>query len=258
MSKADALFDWLLFTLPKKVSGTAILVIALAFYPGVALILPLGLSWSGSWVFSANILGTTLAAFVTLGWLLLQVEARDRRHLLEWTADLRLLDAGEFEWLVGELFRREGWTIEETGHQDAPDGNIDLRLARGGERRIVQCKRWQSWLVGVSEIREFAGTLGAEKPRATAGIFVTLSGFTKDAIAFAHKCPLTLIDGRDLHARLEKVRRVEPCPKCGHPMLLGKSERGWWFRCRSYPSCDGKRDLGVDPGRAVELLTTEA
>ena len=37
-------------------------------------------------------------------------------------------------------------------------------------------------------------------------------------------------------------------------MLLGRSSRGWWFRCVT-PGCGGKRDLGRNPGRAVELLT---
>jgi restriction system protein len=53
--------------------------------------------------------------------------------------DLRRLDAHEFEWLVGELFRREGWKVEERGRHDHPDGGIDLVVARGGERAVVQC-----------------------------------------------------------------------------------------------------------------------
>lgn len=63
------------------------------------------------------------------------------RHLVEWTTDIRLLDSTEFEWLVGELYRREGWAVDHVGRSDGPDGNIDLVLTRGRERRIVQCKR---------------------------------------------------------------------------------------------------------------------
>jgi hypothetical protein len=33
-----------------------------------------------------------------------RVEAGHRRHLVEWTTNLRHLDAAEFEWLVGEVF----------------------------------------------------------------------------------------------------------------------------------------------------------
>ena len=49
------------------------------------------------------------------------------------TGDTSLLSAEEFEWLVGELFRREGWKVEETGRQESPDGSIDLDLVRAGE-----------------------------------------------------------------------------------------------------------------------------
>jgi hypothetical protein len=36
--------------------------------------------------------------------------------------------------------------------------------------------------------------------------------------------------------------------------VFGLSPKGWWFRCVT-PTCSGKRDLGTDPGHAVELLT---
>jgi len=89
-------------------------------------------------------------------------DAGGGKNLLEWTTDLRLLDAKEFEWLVGEVFRRDGWTVDETGSQDGPDGNVDLRLTRDGVHRIVQCKRWTSWNVGVDTVRAFAGTIMRE------------------------------------------------------------------------------------------------
>src|SRR5208283_1220279 len=125
---------------------------------------------------------------------------------VEWTTELRHLNASEFEWLVGELFRREGWNVKETGHPDAPDGNIDLELARDGKRKIVQCKRWSAQLVGVDEIRGFGGTLLREHLPAEAGIFVTLSGFTEQARAEAQKAGFALLDGRQLYALMEKAR----------------------------------------------------
>ena len=160
-----------------------------------------------------------------------QVQARDRRHLVEWTTDLRLLDAAVFEWLVGEVFRRDGWRIEETGRQDGPDGNVDLRITKAGSTSIVQCKRWASYLIGVDAIRVFAGTLMREGLSGSSGIFVTLSDFTEQARAEARRIGLTLIDKYDLYARFETVRGAEPCPTCGAPMLLDRSTRGWWFRC---------------------------
>jgi HJR/Mrr/RecB family endonuclease len=247
-------FDRAVMAFVTRVPGLVVGIVALVLYPGVALVLPLALRWTTLGLIEANVLGAMLAAAVTLGWFVAQVEASRRRHLVEWTTDLRLLSAEEFEWLVGEVFRREGWKVEETGRQNEPDGNIDLRLTREGKRVIVQCKRWQSWDVKVDEVQRLAGTLVRERLPASAGIFVTLSDFTPQARKEARETGLTLINGRDLYARVEKVRRPEPCPNCQAPMRLDRSLRGWWLRCVA-PGCSGKRDLSNEPGRAIEFLT---
>jgi hypothetical protein len=208
-----------------------------------------------NWLIAANVFGTFAAAGLSLTWFALQVEASHRRHLVEWTTDLRLLDSSEFEWLVGELFRREGWSVTEAGRADGPDGNIDLVLTKGrSSRAIVQCKRWQSWTVGVDDVRAFAGTLMREKLPGEAGVFVTLSQFGEQARAEAERVGMTLIDSRGLYERVERARRPEACAVCGSAMLLDRSAYGWWFRCIR-PRCPGKRDLGGDPARAVDLLT---
>ena len=229
-------------------------LVAIAFYPGLGLLVPIALNWSMTQLVSVNVIGASGAAIFSLGWFAAVTERARRRHLVDWTTDLRLLDAEEFEWLVGEAFRREGWKVTETGHQDSADGNIDLDLKRKGERKIVQCKRWTSWQIGVDEIRSFGGTLLREHLPGSAGMFVTLSEFNEHARAEAHKIHIELVDGRDLYARVEKVRRPEPCSICQKPMLLGRSQHGWWFRCVT-PGSMGKRDLGSEPGRAVEFLT---
>jgi SAM-dependent methyltransferase len=176
--------------------------------------------------------------------------------VLEWAGDLRLLDGEEFEWLVSELFRREGWHVRERGRQDAPDGNVDLELTRGSERRLVQCRRWTVQWVGVDEVRKFVGALTREKLPPSAGIFVTLSRFNQHAINEANSAGLEMIDNVDLLARVEKVRQPERCQFCQQPMLLDHSLHGWWFRCVT-PGCSGKRHLDNDPGRAVALLTEQ-
>jgi len=254
MSKLDDFFERILWALVKRISGRTAAALAFLLYAGGGLTLPLALHWSVLNLVLANVLATTLAGLVILGWLGVQLRARDRRHLLEWTTNLRLLAAEEFEWLVGEVFRREGWKVRETGRQNGPDGGVDLELVRGGQRVIVQCKRWRSYSVGVKEVREFAGTLTRESLSPSAGIFVTLSDFTEQALAEAETLGIVLVDKRDLCSRIERVRRAEPCEICKKPMILARSSRGWWFRCVA-PGCQGKRDLGSDPGRAVDLLT---
>lgn len=251
----DHLLERMASWLVTSMSGPMVLVIALLFYPGLGVALPLVLHWPTPELIEWNVLGVTLAGVVSLGWLTAQVEAARRRHLVEWTTDLRLLTAEEFEWLAGETFRREGWTVEETGRQVAPDGNIDLKLTRDGRRMIVQCKRWTSQAVGVDEVRELAGTLMREGLRGSSGILVTLSDYTPSARAEARTIGIELVNGRGLFSRMEKVRRPVRCEICHQPMLLSRSARGWWFRCFT-SGCGGKLDLADEPGRAVELLTS--
>jgi hypothetical protein len=254
MSRFDDAIERALLAFAKRASGLAVALVALLLYGGLGLALPLIFGWSTNWLISANLTGTCLAATLILVWLGVKIQARDRRHLIEWTTDLRLLASDEFEWLVGEVFRRDGWKVEETGRVDGPDGNVDLRVTKAGGPVIVQCKRWASWRVGVDDVRAFGGTLMREGLPGSGGIFVTLSDFTPQARDEAKKLGLTLMDNHDLYERVEKVRRSEPCPTCGSPMVLDRSQRGWWFRCVA-KGCAGKRDLGNDPARAVELLT---
>ena len=253
-SKQDDLFDRALMALVTRIPGRFIIVLCLVLYPGIGLLFPLAIGWSTESLIGANVFGVTFAAVVGLGWFVVQLEARDRRHLVEWTTDLRHLDAEEFEWFVGEIFRREGWNVRETGHQDRADGNIDLAMTKGADRRLVQCKHWTSWQVGIDEIRAFAGTVSAEKLPTTQGVFVTFSSFTGAALGEAKRTGMTLIDRAELYARVEKVRRPEPCPFCHFPMLLDRSQHGWWFRCTTR-GCTGKRDLDHEPARALDLLT---
>lgn len=252
----DRAYERLLVGVARRSSGRVVTFIAAVLYGGVGLALPLTLGWPVSWLVWANVTGAGLAWTLTIVWIGLRVQAAHRRHLVEWTSDLRRLNAEEFEWFVGEVFRREGWTVEETGRQDAPDGNVDLRLTKDGVRGIAQCKRWEARQVGVAQIRQFAGTLHGQRLSGTVAFFVTLSDFTQQAREEAKRAGITLVDRVNLLERVERVRRKEPCPKCTASMILDRSDWGWWFRCPA-PGCGGKRDLGRDPALAVELLTED-
>ncbi|MDQ3690915.1 MAG: restriction endonuclease [Chloroflexota bacterium] len=140
MSKTDDVFEKSVNAIVTRGSGRSVALFALAFHPGLGLVLPLALGWSVLNLASMNLFGFSMAAVLSLGWLGVQLQAKDRRHLVGWTTSLRLLNAEEFAWLVGELFRREGWIVREMGHQDRGDGNIDLELIKGADRRLVKCK----------------------------------------------------------------------------------------------------------------------
>jgi restriction system protein len=169
----------------------------------------------------------------------------------------------EFEELVGEVYRRKGYRVSEN-YTAGPDGGVDLRIRKGGERIIVQCKRWNRWKVGVKVIRELYGIMAAEE--IDKGIVVISSEFTEEARRFAQANGIELVDGRRLSGfirELQKERKglssdestqtvpaepqrtAEPkCPHCGGEMVLRTAKTGKYagkqfYGCRQYPKCKG-------------------
>ncbi|MDP2400742.1 MAG: restriction endonuclease, partial [Actinomycetota bacterium] len=103
----------------------------------------------------------------------------DRQSGLE---SIRDLPWKQFEELLGEAYRRQGFTVFENPGKGA-DGGIDLTIKRGGERYLVQCKHWRTHKVGVKVVREMLGLVTAHG--ATGAIVVTSGVFTKEAVDFA-------------------------------------------------------------------------
>ena len=75
-------------------------------------------------------------------------------------ASVHSMSWSEFELLVGEVFRRRGYQVEERGGRGA-DGGVDLIARRGGETALVQCKHWRTKQVGVGIVRELLGSMTA-------------------------------------------------------------------------------------------------
>jgi restriction system protein len=112
------------------------------------------------------------------------------------TADpIKKMSWQEFELLISEFFRKQGYSVKETGKGGA-DGGVDLRMSLQGEKYLVQCKHWKTFKVGVKIIRELFGVMAAEGAN---GAFIVTSGlFTEEAIEFAKGKNITLIDGMKL------------------------------------------------------------
>ena len=188
------------------------------------------------------------------------------------TPALSSLEWDQFELLVGEIFRRQGYVIELSAALGA-DGGIDLMLRRDGENIPVQCKHWKTARVAAREMREFYGTMmDAAAPR---GIFVTTGGFSRDAREFAEGKPIELIDGPALERHIAAVRRpaenifdvtgwigdfaaaariFDPeCPRCRGAMTVrhNRSSGAAFWGCTTYPRCTGKRDPRRDLLAAV-------
>lgn len=151
---------------------------------------------------------------------------------------LGALSAIEFEEAASELFRLQGYIVVENRRPDDEDGGVDLEIAKGDEKLLVQVKnKWED--VGVREARELWGLVASE--HADGAVFVTSRGFTPRAVEFASGKRFELIDGQaflTLRAQLLPSASGTPdhdpvvsagfarhlstlanpaCPKCGNP-----------------------------------------
>jgi len=170
----------------------------------------------------------------------------------------------EFEMLVGEAFRLQGYQVAETGGA-GPDGGVDLVLRRGGEKFLVQCKQWKAFTVGVTIIRELYGVMAANG--AAGGMVVTSGRFTDEAKTFAEGRNVTLIDGPALLKLIQRAQAarqagskepvttaatapkavIQPlCPSCSKPMVRRTAKKGGtagstFWGCVDFPACRGTR-----------------
>ena len=211
-----------------------------------------------------------LAAGVLLIWVMAEIKKRIDRNRFErvsGSASIETLGWREFESLLSEAFRRQGFVVEHTG-KDGSDGGVDQRLSKAGAITLVQCKHWKGRQVGVKIVRELLGVITSEG--AQSGIVVTSGQFTAEAVEFAAKNPIRLIDGRELVQMISEVQnsgriksaagerpgaaesgadQVDPmCPMCGAAMVRRTAKRGThagseFYGCSLYPECKGTRSL---------------
>ena len=161
---------------------------------------------------------------------------------------IRNLNWFQFELLISEAFRRQGYTVRETDY--GPDGGVDLILNKDSKKLFVQCKHWKTWKINVKPIRELQGVISTKG--ADGGIFVTSGKYTKDAINFARECNIQLIDGDDLDDMFKgiDIEDAEPtviserpnCPLCGNRMVKRTAKKGVnegkeFWGCSTFPKC---------------------
>jgi restriction system protein len=124
------------------------------------------------------------------------------KDLLE---ELKGVSPSKFEHIVVELLVKMGYggsfkdaanAIGGTGDEGVDGVISEDRL--GLSRIYVQAKRWSSAYVGHSEIRNFSGALDFK--HAEKGVFITTSGFTRDAHEGVERSSkrIILIDGNQL------------------------------------------------------------
>jgi len=206
----------------------------------IAIWFPLVCSWS---------IGFLVLAAGIKGWWI----GRNRRLRYEeiQTIDkLRRLDWRQFELLVADFYREQGYQVIE-GDGNAPDGGVDLMMrSPEGERIIVQCKHWRTSKIGVNVVREM---LGVKTKLGVSRIAIVGTGsYTQEAIAFAEGESIELIDGETLLRRKTGEDRssivihnhapMGLCPICGSALVERVARRGRnagskFVGCSSFPRC---------------------
>jgi restriction system protein len=225
-------------------------------------------------VFSAFLAVVMIGVWIT-ALIKNSIEAR-RLDSQEDLASIRDLSWEEFEKLLAELFKREGYDVTLTG--PGPDGGVDLVLTKGNKEVLVQAKQWNKRQVGVKIVRELFGVQMARK--SDQAIVVTSIGFSPDAVRFAQENKIRLVDGPELERLINKVRKArseaEPpkssrqapevsagakeevqrsapnvpvaCPVCKSEMVRRVAGKGVsmgqpFWGCPKYPGCRGTRPM---------------
>lgn len=187
----------------------------------------------------ALVFGAILSVFTSLksGHLFKSIQKNGAHQTVQ---DLSWQD---FEFLLSEWFKKQGYSTELTGGGGA-DGGIDIKLYKDNQLYLVQCKHYKAWKVPVNVVRELYGVMTAEK--AVGGFIVTSGRFTNEAYAFIQGKQIELIDGPKLEAILDSgpvqsintsEAKLNVCPKCGSELVERKGKYGKFIGCSSYPKC---------------------
>ena len=267
--------DNLFYLIFRQVPTWATVATVAASYPVLRWVLPFLTHGS----LSALIL-SAFAPWLTFALALIALFAEGdkykRRRLLGRQSSLNTLQSMtwlEFEHLVGEIYRQQGYRVEEKGGS-RPDGGVDIVLRRNGETVLVQCKQWKTQSVGVKPLRELRGVVANQA--ATRGVFITCGGYTSAARSEFADQPLELVDGpklleltQEVQAKRTHVQQppiaqaavsplgvaqaiseaAEPtCPKCGNVMKRKTARQGAnagneFWGCSQYSRCRGIRQI---------------
>jgi restriction system protein len=170
----------------------------------------------------------------------------------------------EFERVIGQVFRQQGFSVKETG--GGAGGGVNFILTRNRHTFLVQCKQWRTSHVGARVVRELCALVATEG--AAGGYIVTYGRFTEDAKTCAAARNIELIDGEALRPLIRQMRKANPapepwatvgvgsiakgrdaaltCPKCGSAMVKRVANRGanagaGFWGCAKFPACNGTR-----------------
>ena len=133
------------------------------------------------------------------------------------------------ETLLAVHYRGQGYAVEHVGTAASGsryDGGIDLKLRRGDEYVIVECKHWNARQVPHNVVHQLLGIMVNEG--ATGAIVVSSGEFTERAKeAAARRGEVQLVDGDALRAMLGPLPTPEPEPASGWRNVDPTEMRSW-------------------------------
>jgi restriction system protein len=167
---------------------------------------------------------------------------------------LKQLEWRRFEQLCAAYFETLGFRTRTA--PSAAGGGVDLHLIAGGSDKtsiVVHSKAWDAYRIGIKAAKELRSAMAAAN--AGEGVLVTSGRFTQEAVVFAAKENIQLIDGPDFLAKIaalvpEKALALlkfatqgdfltPTCPSCSIKMISRRSTREGrkFWGCRNYPRC---------------------
>jgi HJR/Mrr/RecB family endonuclease len=215
------------------VVGRRAWVILLLFALGMAILTALVDVVVPSLYRPGNVAISLVIGSVVGGALLLVARERERYRAasIDHTGDIAALRKkpwGEFEILVGQAIRNQGYVIKERGGFKRDHG-VDLIAERGRERVLIQCKHWTAWNVGEGIVKQLYADTRTQG--FTAGWLVTCGRFTEFAKSWAVGKELRLIDGEEL------VQLIAPPTRTASPIVTVGSQMPAALAAPSCPNC---------------------
>jgi restriction system protein len=132
------------------------------------------------------------------GWR--QSRAPSVANVEETLGKLRAMSWENFSAVIGEAFRRDGYTVTEI-----PGSAADLELRKNGRVSIACCKRWKVANTGVGPLRGLHAAMQARD--ADECIYVAAGDFTANARVFATEKAIRLLNGAALVKLVARVKR---------------------------------------------------
>jgi len=185
---------------------------------------------------------------------------------------IRELHWRDFEFLVAQAYRQQGYRVLEN-EEMGPDDGIDLVIEKNSNRYIVQCKQWRTVKVGVKVAREMYGTMHSVNAQ---GVIIITSGLlTQETKNLAHDRPINLVEGNELAELIKNAQTAKPiekppvrptveknapdmlsdtqCPSCGSQLIVRVAKRGKntgkeFIGCSNFPKCKFTKPMSKDLG----------